>query len=868
MANLAPEPQMPRVPEASAPPKPPDVKPAVEPLAPSAKAALLEIRQAGNDPDKALRALAGEQTTTESTTSQSPFQFQEAQPGARSNRPIVGDEIISPTAIGADERNPDGSWNLKPAQDRGYLNAIGNAWNRPDLPYEARQANTQAIVEAAIKAGVPRDQIGEHLQALGIKAIRAEDIEQPDATNPEKVAEDKPRQVENDPQFRQLLQANSLRYLETQDREWFHRDFSGQVAPSGYLLDNNGNETPFLPSQNVGPAGWEDVNRQTREDFARLYPDIAKGYEIGITQPDQAAPPKTVVAEQGQPDVAHTPEPNTPTATDNSSETVMDRTTAAKILGSDRTATNAEKIAAATQYPDLAERWGWSQEEIEGLRQLTVTPETQQAMSQEIKTIQEKIWRVSRELSPEEARQLVAEIQSSLPLLNEALKQDYFYLDTLDIMANIGMASVIGRAPELNKLRSAFIEQNLDVMAQAAAREASSGTGNTRVRERTIANLGYVISMGNEDQRSQVLSCLDSHRAEWIQNPADIEIFQSYFNPIFEHGTIEQRMNAADLVVSFYNSEDPAMKEAGIKMIKVYYDKFSDKPYPASEIKNPDDPIYRQVTEIIGQYVPDIDDLVQKTLFSGPVTKEKPTDSGNLGTRLVENMETILSLEQQRPGICQTLRKEFGIRNFYRYSPDILISQYDNRDTLGRKGIVAVALYDHNGAFSQDSSQQARHSLFTQLQDEQAAGEKYGLMIYEIGDSRELVRAVANARRRTPDRKLSFGIVEGHGTEDSVQFGEYFIGRYGFGTIRSSDVENSIAPSIAGAFEDGAPILFNSCSTGQGIVREASKLGLKVSGPTQDTSIKSYSVSSEQGHLDIEAEWTVDKATYHSGVKL
>lgn len=62
MSNLTPEPQMPRVPEASAPPKPPEAKPVEKPLGPPEQAALQEIKQAGNDPDKALRAIAGDQS--------------------------------------------------------------------------------------------------------------------------------------------------------------------------------------------------------------------------------------------------------------------------------------------------------------------------------------------------------------------------------------------------------------------------------------------------------------------------------------------------------------------------------------------------------------------------------------------------------------------------------------------------------------------------------------------------------------------------------------------------------------------------------------------------------------------------------------
>ena len=89
---------------------------------------------------------------------------------------IVGDEIISPRATRPEERNPDGSVNFKPAEQRGWLSAIANANARKDISRDEQLKNVQAIVDAAINAGVPRDAVGEHLKALGIKAAPREEI--------------------------------------------------------------------------------------------------------------------------------------------------------------------------------------------------------------------------------------------------------------------------------------------------------------------------------------------------------------------------------------------------------------------------------------------------------------------------------------------------------------------------------------------------------------------------------------------------------------------------------------------------------------------------------------------------------------------
>lgn len=494
----------------------------------------------------------------------------------------------------------------------------------------------------------------------------------------------------------------------------------------------------------------------------------------------------------------------------------------------------------------------------------------QEAILQErLREIRDKLWGVTKELSPEELSQLVSEMQNILPFLGEALKQDAHYVDTLEAVNLLGTASIVGGIPELNQLRNSFIEQNLDVMVQAATREGNAQTGNTESRRATIRNLSFAVYNGTAAQQSQMLAAMDAHRAEWVQNPDDTEVFQSYFGVIFEHGSPEQRKNAAELATSFYASEDHARRAAGIDFMRTYYAQFSDKSYPTADIMNEEDPVYKQVTETLKQYIPDVDDLIQKVAYSGPESKSKTGSPDNVGTRLVENMKTILYLEQQRPGICQVLRKEFGIRNFFRYPAEILIDQYDTRDTATKKGIATVALYDHNGAFYQRTSQRAMQKLFTQLHDEQKLGEKYGLMVYEIGDSHELVRAVANARRRSQDRKLSFGIVMGHGMEDSVQFGDFFMRQLGRrDTLTSQDMEHPIAPAVAGVFEQGAPILFDSCSTGKEIVQEASKLGLKVSGPLVPTSISSYSVAKQGEILDIRADWNSDKATYYNNAQI
>lgn len=104
------------------------------------------------------------------------FHFEEAMPG--SGPPIVGDEIITPTAIRLDDpKNPDGTISNKAAEARGWLSAISSAYGKRELPDVERQRNVQEIVNAAVVAGVEREQIGKHLEVLGIKGVRQKNLE-------------------------------------------------------------------------------------------------------------------------------------------------------------------------------------------------------------------------------------------------------------------------------------------------------------------------------------------------------------------------------------------------------------------------------------------------------------------------------------------------------------------------------------------------------------------------------------------------------------------------------------------------------------------------------------------------------------------
>lgn len=229
--------------------------------------------------------------------------------------------------------------------------------------------------------------------------------------------------------------------------------------------------------------------------------------------------------------------------------------------------------------------------------------------------------------------------------------------------------------------------------------------------------------------------------------------------------------------------------------------------------------------------------------------------------RSVEHEITIHELETERPGICKTLVKEFGIKNFDRYPMKVLIKQYDERNNLDIPyGIVIQPYSDWNGSFSSLRNWDLFEDLSKQLNDT-----GYTMRIFEAGNNIDLARALVNSNRKYGQKhKIAFAFIGGHGTKDTIRFGEHALkGEYlrekldwfdivmGKGTQRTAHK----------FFEENPTIILRSCSTGaaNGIGQELSKIGYggtKVIAPDRSTSINSIKVSQDpDGHLQFGVEY-------------
>lgn len=225
---------------------------------------------------------------------------------------------------------------------------------------------------------------------------------------------------------------------------------------------------------------------------------------------------------------------------------------------------------------------------------------------------------------------------------------------------------------------------------------------------------------------------------------------------------------------------------------------------------------------------------------------DKSSDQANVAYAIRDNLYRIENLECMRPGIIRELSDRFGIHDFARYPAAALVWQYDHAKEAGfNYGLVVYPRDDWNGAFYNEST---LDNLFGQMQ---SGDEEWGgLLIVEADTKLSAVRQMNIIRRVYGS--ASFGIIGGHGTADSIQFGNNFDRG---GVLRIDDVEKMIAisdnfsekteksnDSPPALFKSGSTIMLISCSTGSagGIGSKISKLtqGIIIA-PSVPTGVKS-----------------------------
>lgn len=190
----------------------------------------------------------------------------------------------------------------------------------------------------------------------------------------------------------------------------------------------------------------------------------------------------------------------------------------------------------------------------------------------------------------------------------------------------------------------------------------------------------------------------------------------------------------------------------------------------------------------------------RKEEFKYQLTKE-------LEIFVFNELQMIHLLEVERPGIVSTLRLKFGITWLNRYPKDVLIRQYDQKDSQKPYGIIVSARTDWNNSLM---SQHAK-SLVERLARE-FTEKGYEFRIIEAGSENEFITHMEQLDAAYGDQnKIGFMIVRGHADKTGFSMGrvaeDYDITVDSFNNPDFVGLKDTLAP--------GASLIFDGCGIGK-----------------------------------------------------
>ncbi|OGL70677.1 hypothetical protein A3C17_01680 [Candidatus Uhrbacteria bacterium RIFCSPHIGHO2_02_FULL_53_13] len=220
--------------------------------------------------------------------------------------------------------------------------------------------------------------------------------------------------------------------------------------------------------------------------------------------------------------------------------------------------------------------------------------------------------------------------------------------------------------------------------------------------------------------------------------------------------------------------------------------------------------------------------------------------------RFLQNIRTLKFLESKKPGGAVLLEKFYGVRAFGRYPQELLLWQVDLHEKPDAAyGVLVNGRGDYNGALYNTRS----YEPFTALQ-------YHGVRIIEASSLSEVARTfIAMKKRGFP--KASFALLGGHGTPESVQLAmatSYNAqgqseNREGHFDARHLKEGRGVRRFGRVFMQDGAPVIFNSCSTGQagGIAENASEAwGMDMIAPDAPSFIDHIALLETQDRVAVE----------------
>jgi hypothetical protein len=220
--------------------------------------------------------------------------------------------------------------------------------------------------------------------------------------------------------------------------------------------------------------------------------------------------------------------------------------------------------------------------------------------------------------------------------------------------------------------------------------------------------------------------------------------------------------------------------------------------------------------------------------------------------RLIEtHLKKIQKLEEAREQSAATLFTEFGIANFGRYSTEMLITQYDQREEKVPYVLISNPVVDWNGSFN---TEPLMDTLFKSLGDyNRAYSDRNIVRIIEGNENAEQFQNKIKSMnaRYGADYKPSNNVIGGHSD------GKYIYLSYEeHGYLDTSDLMDE---SIRDMFGEVPVFIFKACSTGapEMYAQTLSRaLGCYTYGPNKPASLVSLSAKRIDGKLRIVPVYT------------
>lgn len=451
---------------------------------------------------------------------------------------------------------------------------------------------------------------------------------------------------------------------------------------------------------------------------------------------------------------------------------------------------------------------------------------------------------------PTTVNSIMAELKQNLPIAGEALNQTAYAETAIGVLNRIFYYAnqspyKESRAEELKYATSSI------VASSTAKIEEAMNQQNSANRLVTADLLSYTLRDGNDQQRQTIKSYLLNFLPRWsIQD----ESWTTLGEAVFKYSPPEQNEEIflwLDLLLKTPQTENIS------KNLLAKLAAFSN-PQIREGVTS------RFIAPLFSSYGLDFNQL-ESVWGKGDEFK----------TTVAQNLIRIFELEKVFPeakgNVCRTLSNEFGIKHFARYPLDILMDMYKERNTHKPYGLALFPVADHSGAF---------YLAMRDLRDfyKKLKILDIGIRVYECGSKFGLAKAVAKADRHYGQKnKPSFIIIAGHGTPDSITFGdpgtEYDASRITTENTREilhqSDFKEEGTKRMGKFLGEDTEIILFSCSTGvkRGIAQAMSEKypGYIVTAPVSPaTGIVLNPVKEANGKIHIDVSYLSTGAAAYS----